>query len=147
LFSVAPCGTIFLNNKPGVISTVERNIFNKRLDIKKLMRESEGGKRDRYFSFQWALKILLNAVFGATSVPYSRYFNIDIAEAITSCGRHTIKSGENYTNEVLNTPDTVHEASRLRSSIPAGTERDGMVKSAISSSVFCFQLILPVIRF
>jgi len=110
LFSVAPCGTIFINNKSGVISTVERNVFNKRVEIKKLMKKAEGEKRERYFAFQWSLKIILNAVFGATSVPYSRYFNTDIAEAITSCGRHTIRSGEKYANEILNTPNTALKA-------------------------------------
>jgi DNA polymerase elongation subunit (family B) len=105
LFSIAPCGTLFLNTKKGVLSTVERNVFEKRIEIKKLMRQSEGEERGRYHSFQWSLKILLNALFGATSVPYSRYFNQDISEAITSCGRYTIKAGERYTNELLNKPN------------------------------------------
>ena len=105
IFSIAPCGTIFINGKPGVISTVERNIFEKRIEIKKLMYESEGGKRQRYHTFQWALKILLNSLFGCTAVPYSRYFDIDIAEAITSCGRYTIKSGERYANKIMNNPN------------------------------------------
>ena len=51
------------------------------------------------FSYQWALKIWLNAVFGILAVPYSRYFNTNIAEAITSCGRHTIKQGQKFVNE------------------------------------------------
>jgi len=102
LFSIAPCGTIFINSKTGVISTVERNIFEKRIEIKKLKSQSKGAEKQRYHTFQWALKILLNATFGITAVPYSRYFNVDIAEAITSCGRYTIKSGERYTNEYMN---------------------------------------------
>ncbi len=57
------------------------------------------------FAFQWALKIVLNAAFGITSVPYSRYANINIAEAITSCGRHTVKEGEKFVNELLNNPN------------------------------------------
>lgn len=105
LFSVAPCGTVFVNNKPGVISTVERNIFEKRLEIKKLMKKSSGEARERYHSYQWALKIVLNSMYGVTAVPYSRFFNIDIAEAIVSCGRYTIKSGEKFANELLNNPD------------------------------------------
>jgi DNA polymerase elongation subunit (family B) len=55
-------------------------------------------------SLQLALKIMMNAFFGILSVPYSRYFNVYIAEAITSCGRHTIKSGEKFCNELLNDP-------------------------------------------
>jgi len=52
-----------------------------------------------------ALKILINAVFGILAVPYSRYYNTNIAEAITSCGRYTIKSGERFCNDILNKPD------------------------------------------
>lgn len=105
MFSIAPCGTIFVNKKKGVISTVERNFFEKRLEVKKLMRESEGNEKERYRAIQQALKILLNSVYGIMAVPYSRYFNPDIAEAITSCGRYTIKSGERFVNDLMNNPD------------------------------------------
>ena len=105
LFSIAPCGTIFVNDKPGVISTVERSIFEKRIEVKKRMREAEGDERKRLHTYQHALKIILNAMFGIMAVPYSRYFNIDIAEAITSCGRHTMKSGARMVNQLLNNPD------------------------------------------
>jgi len=102
LFSIAPCGTVFINGKPGVIATIERNIFEKRLEVKKLMRESKGEERERYRAVQLCLKILLNSMFGCTAVPYSRYFNTNISEAITSCGRYTVKSGERYANKYMN---------------------------------------------
>jgi len=120
LIAIAPCGSIFSTSKIGVISEVEREVFFKRKEIKTLMRdlrnqasqmhdgkEKEGvlERAQELFSFQWALKIWLNAVFGATSVPYSRYFNINMSEAITSCGRHTIKEGERFINELLNNPN------------------------------------------
>jgi len=56
---------------------------------------------NQLFDFQYALKILLNATYGITAVPYSRYFNPNIAEAITSCGRQTIKAGEKFVNQFL----------------------------------------------
>ena len=120
LIAISPCGSIFSTNEPGVISTVERNIFFKRKEVKQQMKVlrkeastmNEGkDKRKKLeraqelFNLQWALKILLNAVFGVTSVPYSRYFNTNIAEAITSCGRYTIKQGQKFTNGLLNNPD------------------------------------------
>ena len=55
----------------------------------------------QFFDLQWALKILLNAMFGVTAVPYSRYFNTNIAEAITSCGRESIRAGERFVNQLL----------------------------------------------
>lgn len=119
LFSVAPCGSIFSTSIPGIFSTVERNIFEKRKDIKskifKLKKSLPELKGDDYHrindrttqltALQQALKIILNALFGVTSVPYSRYFNSNISEAITSCGRQTIKAGEKITNRILNNPN------------------------------------------
>ena len=120
LLAIAPCGSIFKTNKLGVIADVEKRIFLKRRDVKAKMKDlknealiAEGDEKaqlnDRateLFALQWAIKILLNAMFGITAVPYSRYFNVNIAEAITSCGRHTIKQGEAFVNELLNNPET-----------------------------------------
>jgi DNA polymerase elongation subunit (family B) len=114
LLAIAPCGSVFTTSKPGVIAAVEKAIFYKRKDIKdhmKILRNSaakmekcpeQSQKLERaneLFSLQWAVKILLNAMFGITAVPYSRYFNTNIAEAITSCGRHTILQSEKFINE------------------------------------------------
>jgi DNA polymerase elongation subunit (family B) len=118
LLAVAPCGSVFTTTEPGVLADVERNIFSKRVEVKKEMIELKkkisklvgGAKKDRLeeraqqlFDLQWALKILLNAMFGVTAVPYSRYFNTNISEAITACGRETIKAGERFVNELLRT--------------------------------------------
>lgn len=117
LFAIAPCGSVFVTKPKGVIAEVEQNIFAKRKEVKTQMKalRNEAVKREdpiekekltvrakELFSLQWAIKILLNAVFGITAVPYSRYFNTNIAEAITSCGRWTIKSGEKFVNEYYN---------------------------------------------
>jgi DNA polymerase elongation subunit (family B) len=117
LFAIAPCGSVFITKPKGVIADVEQNIFAKRKDVKgkmKLLRQEAAEKENpkekeklevrakELFSLQWAIKILLNAVFGITAVPYSRYFNTSIAEAITSCGRHTIKQGQVFVNEYYN---------------------------------------------
>jgi DNA polymerase elongation subunit (family B) len=118
LFAIAPCGSIFLTNKEGVVAKVEKNVFFKRKEVKGKRKEMglkanecEGlektkcKERERELdSLQLALKIMMNAFFGILSVPYSRYFNVHIAEAITSCGRHTIKSGEKFCNDLLNNP-------------------------------------------
>lgn len=117
LLTVAPCGSVFSTSNTGVIAEVERNVFFKRKEVKDVMRKMrdeaaempDGKEKEKkleraqeLFSFQWALKIWLNAFFGIMAVPYSRYFNTNIAEAITSCGRHTIKQGEKFVNEYFN---------------------------------------------
>jgi DNA polymerase elongation subunit (family B) len=119
LLAIAPCGSVFTTSTPGVLADVERGIFSKRVEVKdemiglkkKISKLVEGAeKRERLeeriqqlFDLQWALKILLNAMFGVTAVPYSRYFNTNISEAITACGRETIKAGERIVNQLLQT--------------------------------------------
>jgi len=115
LLAIAPCGSVFSTKKMGVVSEVERNVFKKRKEVKDKMKvyglkanESVGLEQKKYkererelFSLQLALKIMMNAFFGIISVPYSRYFNVYIAEAITSCGRHSIRSGEKFCNKLF----------------------------------------------
>jgi len=116
--SIAPCGSVFSTKTPGVIADIERQLFDKRrlikgkmIHLKKTLPDLRGDNKKiaeekviQYHGLQNALKIILNAMFGVTSVPYSRYFNVNIAEAITSCGRQTVKSGERYVNDLLNKP-------------------------------------------
>lgn len=120
LLSVAPCGSVFMNKPKGVFAEVSKNVFMKRKEEKgnmarlyKLAEDTQGARqKEKYlelakqkFSFQWALKIIINAMFGVTSVPYSRYFNVHVSEAITSCGRNTILEGQFFVNELLNNPE------------------------------------------
>lgn len=118
LFAIAPCGSVFTTTKPGVIASVEKAIFYKRKEVKgrskvlaneAVIMSDENPEKARklekskeLFSYQWSLKILLNAMFGITAVPYSRFFNTNIAESITSCGRHTILQSEIFANDLLN---------------------------------------------
>ena len=118
LLAIAPCGSVFTTNKPGVVSKVEKMVFFKRKEVKDKKKEwglkakeCEGDekkhcleKMGQAHSLQWALKIMMNAFFGILSVPYSRYFNVYIAEAITSGGRWTIKAGEKFVNNFFNNP-------------------------------------------
>jgi DNA polymerase elongation subunit (family B) len=122
LFAISPCGSIFTTNKEGVVAKVEKNVFFKRKEVKEKKKEyglkaneCEGIEKDKckerereLDSLQLALKIMMNAFFGILSVPYSRYFNVNIAEAITAGGRHTIKSGEKFCNDLLNGNDSLN---------------------------------------
>ena len=121
LITIAPCGTVFENTKKGVYASVEKAVFFKRKEIKQRMigikkdaekiektnkKKSLEMKEEaaKLFSYQWALKIVLNQAFGILAVPYSRYFNTDIAEAITSASKYTIIHGQTIVNRLLNNP-------------------------------------------
>lgn len=108
--SITPCGTIFTNGKAGLISSFEKELFIRRKETKKIMFDVEKKgddpeKSQQLDRLQNAYKSMLNSMFGITSVPYSRYYNLDLAEAIVSCGRNTVKSGQKFVNELLNNPN------------------------------------------
>jgi DNA polymerase elongation subunit (family B) len=116
MISISPCGTCFLTKPEGVIAHVERTMFLKRKEVKRkmFMLEKENEKKNdeniknkikQLFAFQWAIKIIINGIFGIQGVPYSRYFNVDVAEAITSCGKLNVLKGQEFANELLNNPN------------------------------------------
>jgi DNA polymerase elongation subunit (family B) len=121
LLAISPNGSVFSTKKEGVVAKVEKNVFFKRKEVKGKRYEygmkanacEDGSDEQKKYkerekelnSLQLALKVMMNAFFGILSVPYSRYFNVYIAEAITAGGRHTIKSGEKFCNELLNSPN------------------------------------------
>jgi DNA polymerase elongation subunit (family B) len=120
LLSISPCGSVFLNKPRGLMAEVVKNTFFERKKQKGLKgeykRKAEECKNekekqiwmersDNKHALQWAIKIIINSFFGVTGVPYSRYFNVNISEAITSAGRHTIQMGEVFVDDLLNKPD------------------------------------------
>jgi DNA polymerase elongation subunit (family B) len=118
VISIAPCGSIFDNRKLGVIAAVEKELFVKRAEIKgRMLRIKESlsalrgddltkanNKRGQLDSMQDAIKLILNSMYGGIATPYSRYFNKNIAEAVVSCGRYTIRQGEKFVNDLMNNP-------------------------------------------
>ena len=56
----------------------------------------------KYHNFQLVRKIQLNSAYGAMGNQYFRYFDIDIAEAITTSGQLSIQYIANKLNEFLN---------------------------------------------
>lgn len=116
MISISPCGTCFLTKPEGVIAHIEKTMFLKRKEVKrkmfklsmeneKLKDENIKNKIKQLFAFQWAIKIIINGIYGILSVPYSRYFNVDIAEAVTTCGKLNVLKGQEFANDLLNNPN------------------------------------------
>jgi len=118
LLCIAPNGAVFKTKPKGVIAKVEQDTYNERVKQKGLKSKYKNkAKNDpdnadhwnemaqNRHVLQWAIKILINSMFGVMGVPYSRYNNVHMAEAITSCGRHTIKQCEVFVDELLNKPN------------------------------------------
>ncbi len=117
LVSISPNGAVFMNQPKGIMATVEKKTFLERKKQKglkmkyKKMAMDEPDKKDYWMeksnnkhALQWALKVLVNSLFGICSVPYSRWGNIHVAEAITSSGRWAIQSSERFVDDLLNDP-------------------------------------------
>lgn len=113
LLCVAPCGSMFMQNRKGAFAQVEQETFKKRQKINRMKKDcklkAERARNpdkireweiqaEKHHALQWALKIVLNSAYGVTGVPYSRYFNINVAEAVTSCGRKAVIDGQKYVN-------------------------------------------------
>jgi len=133
MLSIAPNGAVFINRNEGVIAHVEKSTYFERVKQKGLKSKykqksiDDPDNKDHWLemsqnrhTLQFAIKILINSMFGVMGVPYCRYFNPHIAEAITSSARHTIKSGEMFVNEYLNEPDD--DISKIVNKIKSLTE-------------------------
>ncbi|MCK5020606.1 MAG: hypothetical protein KAS32_26540, partial [Candidatus Peribacteraceae bacterium] len=118
VLSIAPNGAVFLNRQEGVFAHVCKATYGERVKQKGLKGEykqksiDEPDKKDYWMErsenrhiLQMSLKIIINSMFGVLAVPYCRYCNTHIAEAITSAGRHTIQQGEVFVDEYFANPD------------------------------------------
>lgn len=108
-FALASNGCVFDREKQGVIPYLVQHIFEQRVHYKNLMKE-EKNKREKadpnlvskYDVFQYAFKILINSIYGAFSSKYFRFFDFDLAEAITVTGQTIIRTSDDVINDFLN---------------------------------------------
>jgi hypothetical protein len=95
-FCLAGNGAIYRQDTKGIIPTFVEEWFNKRTTYKKLMykAEKEGNSLDyaRYDALQLNHKILINSVYGFVSTPYSRFYDLDNAMAVTLTGQSITKT-------------------------------------------------------
>ena len=120
-FSVAANGVCFRKDKLGFMPELMKKFYAERKHYKKLMIEAQKKKQQnpddesldfeiaKYHNFQLVRKIQLNSAYGAMGNQYFRYFDIDIAEAITTSGQLSIQYIANelnaFLNKTLNTGD------------------------------------------
>lgn len=111
--SAALNGATFTRNKVGFFSDLMKTMYQDRLRYKKLMSDAKKQyqktpsdelkkKMAKYNAFQYAKKIQLNSAYGALANSYFRWFNNDLAEAITKTGQYCIRYIEKRMNEYLN---------------------------------------------
>lgn len=106
-------GTMYRKDKVGFLSALMEKVFADRKKYKKLMLEAkqkfelskdpeDEKKYIQYNNMQMAKKIQLNSCYGALSNIYFRFFDTDLAEAITLSGQVSIRWMQDKMNAYLN---------------------------------------------
>ena len=110
---VAANGTMYRNDKQGMLPRIIQKEYNARTIFKKKMLEAEqmyANTKDKkyeklarkYYIVQHSKKISLNSAYGAIGNKYFRYYDHRQAEAITMSGQLNIKWIEKKLNEYFN---------------------------------------------
>lgn len=112
-YSVAANGSVYTREYRGILPEIIEGLYDERRVVKKKMLEREAEYQQtqshlaktesrRYDTVQYSIKILLNSLYGALGNQFFRYFNVSMAEGITSSGRLSIMWAEKTLNEKMN---------------------------------------------
>ena len=104
-YAVSGFGTVFDQNKAGIIPTILTEWFNMRLKYKGLLAEARAsGNKDKieyYDKLQYTFKIKLNSSYGALSNAYFRFYDTRLGESVTATGRRILRHQCAKANEVM----------------------------------------------
>ena len=111
--TLTPNGALFKTTKRGFLPEIMQSMYDDRVKYKKLTlqakQEYENTKNpkllkdiSKYNNIQLAKKISLNSAYGAIGNNWFRYYNLLVAEAITTSGQLSIRWIERAVNEYLN---------------------------------------------
>lgn len=116
-YALCANGAIFKRDKPGMFGDLIDVYIKKRKDAKKTMlqlstqieqekdknkKEQLSKQKDSFDVAQMAYKIALNSLYGAAGNEWFRYFDIEIARAVTLTGQYIIQCVEHGVNDYLN---------------------------------------------
>ena len=124
-YSVAANGTSYRKDHQGFLPSLMEKLYKERKMYKKKMIECQKQKQDiprmnmptlgkhaldvkltkdisKYNNFQLVRKIQLNSAYGAIGNQWFRYFDVDMAEAITLSGQLSIRWIANHLNDFMN---------------------------------------------
>ena len=116
--TMTPNGALFKTTQKGFLPELMQKMYDDRVKFKQLMLEAQKDYektkdpkllRDisKFNNIQMAKKISLNSAYGAIGNVWFRYYNILVAEAITTSGQLAIRFIEHslnkYLNKILNT--------------------------------------------
>jgi DNA polymerase elongation subunit (family B) len=112
--TLTPNGALFKTDTKGFLPEIMETMYNDRVTFKRKMLEAKQQYENtkdpkllkdisRYNNIQMAKKISLNSAYGAIGNAYFRYYDLLLAEAITTGGQLSIRWIERALNKYLNT--------------------------------------------
>ena len=118
--TLTPNGALFKTTKKGFLPEIMESMYNDRVKYKNLLLKAKQDYENtkdkkllkdisRYHNIQMAKKISLNSAYGAIGNEHFRYYDVLVAEAITTSGQLSIRwieeSLNDYLNKILGTKD------------------------------------------
>ena len=111
--TMTPNGALFRTDKKGFLPEMMQTMYDDRVKYKRAMldakQEYEKTKNpkllkmiSKFDNIQMARKISLNSAYGAIGNNWFRYYNLPMAEAITTSGQLSIRWIEHKINEYMN---------------------------------------------
>ena len=111
--TITPNGAVFKTNQRGFLPELMQSMYDDRVKYKRLLlqakQEYENTKDpkllkdiSKYNNIQMAKKISLNSAYGALGNVWFRYYDLLVAEAITTSGQLSIRWIERAVNKYLN---------------------------------------------
>jgi DNA polymerase elongation subunit (family B) len=111
--TITPNGALFRTDKRGFLPELMQSMYDDRVKYKRLLlqakQEYENTKNpkllkdiSKYNNIQMAKKISLNSAYGALGNVWFRYYDLLVAEAITTSGQLSIRWIERDVNKYLN---------------------------------------------
>jgi len=112
--TITPNGALFKTDTKGFLPDIMETMYNDRVTFKRKMLEAKQEYENtkdpkllkdiaKYNNIQMAKKISLNSAYGAIGNVWFRYYDLLVAEAITTSGQLSIRWIEHALNEYLNT--------------------------------------------
>jgi DNA polymerase elongation subunit (family B) len=108
---IAANGTTYTKDHQGFLPAIMEKLYNERkmykgkmIDAQKRQQAGEDTEKEitKYHNFQLVRKIQLNSCYGALGNEYGRYYDLELAEAITLSGQLIIQWIADKLNEYLN---------------------------------------------
>jgi len=111
--TMSATGIRFTKDRQGIIPAIIKKYYDERREIKKEMLKTQQemqkqstkkleAKDNQLQNQQMAIKILMNSLYGALGNAGFRYFDNDVAEAITTSGQLSIRWAEKAINAEMN---------------------------------------------